>query len=283
LREKKAVCRVEFQKIGFIGCGNMGKALVKSVVENKVFPSSSVYVADIRKELLGLSAEIGVNETDNISLAKKCDIIILAVKPKDVKPVIEEIECFINERKLIISIAAGVSTSTIESFLKNIQIPIVRVMPNLNVKVNAGLLPYCLGRYASKYKELIEKIFAFSGFVFELKEEKFDAVTAISGSGPGFIFFIAEIIESVCRAKNFTAEEADLISAHIIYGSGKMLVDTKTAPKVLKEMVSSPKGTTLAGLNVFVERGLKDIFEEAIDKAETRSRELSKEFEQEQK
>jgi len=267
--------RVEVQRIGFIGCGNMGSALLKSVVDNGIFPSSCVYAADSSKEQLEAVRKLKINESDNADLVKNCDVIVLAVKPKDMAEVAGGIKDSVDEGKILISIAAGVSTRKIELYFGNTQVPVIRVMPNLNVKVSAGLLPYCLGSYAKGKNKLVEKIFSFSGFVFELGEEKFDSVTAISGSGPGFVFFIAEIIESICRAKNFTAEEADLISAYIIYGSGKMLVDTGTAPAVLKKMVSSPGGTTVAGLDVFMERGLRDIFEEAIEKAEKRSRELS--------
>ncbi len=254
----------------------MGSALIKSIVENKVFPTSDIYVSDNLEEKLSSVREIGINITDNKTLVKDCDIIVLSVKPNNIKNVIEEAEPFFNEKKLLVSIAAGVSTEAIEFFLGSTPVPVIRIMPNLNVKVNAGLLPYCLGKHATGHNKVIEKTFSFSGFVFELKEEKFDSITAISGSGPGFIFFIAEIIETICKSKNFTPEEADLISAHIIYGSGKMLVDTKVPPQTLREMVSSPGGTTLAGLNVFMEKGLKNIFEEAIDKAEERSKELSK-------
>jgi len=253
----------------------MGGALLRSVVDNGVFAPSRVYASDARKEQLEMLGDIGINITDNLSLAKNSDVIVLGVKPKDVAGVAAEIKGGMDGGKVLISIAAGVSTRTIESYFEGSGIPVIRVMPNLNIKVKAGLLPYCLGRYAKNLKGVIEKIFSFSGFVFGLGEEKFDAVTAISGSGPGFIFFIAEIMESICKAKGFTPEEADLISAYIIYGSGKNLIEAGTSPAVLKKMVSSPGGTTLAGLSVFVERGLQAIFEEAIEKAEKRSRELS--------
>jgi len=266
---------VDGQNIGFIGCGNMGTSLLEAVVASEVFPPSCIYVADTKKERLDAISRLHLNQVDNISLVKNCGVIILAVKPADIPDVITEIKDFIDGSKILISIAAGISTQTIETLLADVPVPVIRVMPNLNVRVKAGLLPYCLGRYAKGYNSLAEKIFSLSGFVFELGEEKFDAITAISGSGPGFIFFIAEVIESICKAKSFTAEEADMITAYIIYGSGKMLLDTKTAPSVLKQMVASPGGTTAAGLSVFMERGLREILEEAIDRAEKRSREIS--------
>ncbi len=251
----------------------MGGSLLRAVVESGVFDPSMVYAADSNRERLESLCDLKIRETDNRELSEKSDAVVLAVKPADMPSLAGEIRDFLKKNKVLISIAAGISTVRIESLFG--QVPVIRVMPNLNVRVKAGLLPYCLGKHASGYNGLVEKLFSFSGFVFELDEDKFDAVTAISGSGPGFIFFIAEIIESICRARNFTAEEADLITAHLIYGSGKMLVDTKMAPAALKKMVSSPGGTTMAGLNVFMDRGLKEIFEKAIESAEKRSRELS--------
>lgn len=226
-------------KIGIIGCGSMGAALLKSFVENNVCPPSFLYGADANEERLKAVSFLDINAADNASLAKNCDIIILGVKPKDIPEVIKEIKKFISDgSKVLISIAAGISIKKIESHFEDSSVPVIRIMPNFNIKVNAGLLPYCLGMQAKKHKQLVETIFSSSGLVFELEEEKFDSVTALSGSGPGFMFFIAEIIESICRDRGFSPKEANLISSYVIYGSGKNLVETKTSPSVLKQRVA---------------------------------------------
>ncbi len=263
-------------KIGVIGCGNMGSVLVSGLLESGLCPPSSIYVADAKKAKLKSLKKSGVRIVDNGKLADSADVIILAVKPAAVSEVISGIRNFLTPSKVIISIAAGVSTRKIESFLKGKKVPVIRVMPNVNAMVKAGILPYCFGKHAAGCRGLPERLFSPLGTVFRLSENMFDAVTALSGSGPGFIFYLAENIKNICREKKFTEKQSALISSYLVCGSGKMLAETGIAPEKLKEMVTSPGGTTAAGLKVFEQKNFPRILKQAVEKAEKRSRELSR-------
>jgi pyrroline-5-carboxylate reductase len=262
--------------IGVIGCGNMGSVLVEGLVKNGLYPSSSIYISDVKKEKLKGFRLSGVHIVDNRELTRSVDVIIIAVKPDVVGKVISEIKSLLTPKKILISIAAGVPTRKIERLIGKKKVPVIRVMPNVNAKVKSGILTYCLGRYADGYERLIEKIFAPLGTVLKLQESKFDIITAISGSGPGFIFYIAENLKRICKEKKLTEKQASLITSYLIYGAGKMLVETGLPPDRLRSMVTSPGGTTIAGLEVFEQARFPDILKQVINSAEKRSRELSR-------
>jgi pyrroline-5-carboxylate reductase len=261
-------------RLGIIGCGNMGRALLTGVITNKVLPAGDIYVSDIEKEkLAGLK---GIRKTTNKKAAEKAEVIIIAVKPDKVEKILKEIAELLTGKKILISIAAGISTGKIESLLAGKKIPVIRVMPNLNAKVKAGIFAYCGGRYAAGTEKFIEKIFSPSGVVLKLPEELFDTITAVSGSGPGYLFYIAEIIKEICMAKGIKAEDAKKIVSFLLLGTGKMLLETGEAPEKLKKMVCSPGGTTIEGLKILEKRNLAGILNQAIKKAEERSKQLSK-------
>lgn len=264
--------KVMKKKIGVIGCGNMGSVLAEGIISAERY---KVYVSDIRKEKLKKTVKLGAQPACNTELAKNSDVIILAVKPDKVGETLEEIKDFLTPSKILLSIAAGISTSAIEKHIGK-KIPVVRLMPNVNVRVKAGLLPYCTGKYAAGCGKLTEQIFSSMGIVFKLPENKFDSVTALSGSGPGFLFYIAENISRICIEKGFTDKQSLAITTYLLYGAGKMLVETGIPPETLKQMVTSPGGTTLAGLNVFKQKNFPQILKKVIDSAEKRSKELNK-------
>ncbi|MCM8761712.1 MAG: pyrroline-5-carboxylate reductase [Candidatus Omnitrophica bacterium] len=263
--------------IGIIGCGNMGSILVDAVLSAGLYHPSTVYVSDIRKEQTDrLKNDFGVSSADNRTTAERSDVIIIAVKPDKVKDVITEIREALTPSKVLISIAAGVSTKKIEQFIRKMPVSVIRVMPNINVKVKSGIIVYCTGRYARKNCKIAEKIFSPLGIVLKLPESKFDIVTAISGSGPGFLFYIAESIKRICRENGFSESQSATITKYLFYGSAKMLFETGIEPEKLKAMVSSPGGTTLAGLEVFEKGKFPYLLKKVIEKAESRSRELRK-------
>lgn len=266
--------------IGVIGCGNMGSILVDAIVSNGIFPPSSIYISDVReKRLKKLEKEFGVIPLDSKTLTEKSEIVIIAVKPYDVKDVITEIKDNLFPSTTLISIAAGISTKKIEKYLSGKNIPVIRVMPNINVKVKAGIIPYCAGRYRKGSCGIAEKIFSPLGIVFKLPESKFDLITAISGSGPGFLFYIAECIKKICREKGLPGKQATLITQYLFYGSGRMLFESKQQPEKLKAAVTSPGGTTQAGLDVFEKEKFPFILRKVIDSAEKRSKEIREKLE----
>lgn len=262
-------------KIGIVGFGNMGKSLAEGISEK--FNKKYIIVSDKDKKKLDIAKKLKFNSAENALLAKSSDIIILAVKPSIVESVIEEIKPFINGKKLLISIAAGVPLKKIEKKIEK-KIPVIRVMPNINVKVKAGIIAYCKGKYAKgeKYDRLVEEIFSPVGIILKLPENKFDTITAISGSGPGFIFYIAEILQKICEKKGIKGKRAISLIKTLFYGSGKMLFENDQSPKELKDMVCSPKGTTIAGIEVFEKNNFPILLEKVINKSERRSKQLSK-------
>jgi len=263
-------------KIGIIGFGNMGMALAESIVSDKKFTCDNIVVSDKNEKKISLAKKKGFKTGNNIEVGRKADVIILSVKPSFIGEVVEEINPFLNEKKLLISIAAGVKIKSIEKNLKK-KIPVIRIMPNLNVKVKMGIIAYCKGKYAkdNKYDLTFNEIFSSAGIVMKIPESKFDTITAISGSGPGFIFYIADVLKKICEKKGIKGKKAVSLVKGLFYGSGKMLFESEKTPQELKNMVCSPKGTTIAGIEVFEKNNFPKIFEKVINKSEKRSKQLS--------
>ncbi|MCM8803775.1 MAG: pyrroline-5-carboxylate reductase [Candidatus Omnitrophica bacterium] len=259
-------------RIGIIGFGNMGSAIVDGLIEKKLFKKKEILVFDINKEKIkNLPFNIKKN---NREVVEDSDVVIIAVKPKDAENVLEEIKDNLTPEKILISIMAGIKIKKIEKIIDK-KVPLIRIMPNLNVKVKAGIIIWCSNKYGKKYENIVKKIFSPIGILFKMSENKFDTITAISGSGPGFLFYIAEEFKKICIEKGISKKIADDLVTYLFYGTGKMLLDTKIEIEKLKEMVSSPGGTTLAGLSIFEKMGFGRILREVIEAAENRSRELS--------
>jgi len=263
-------------KIGIIGFGNMGMALAESIVSDKKFTCDNIVVSDKEEKKISIAKKMRFKTARNKEVAKESDVIILSVKPSGVEDVIEEITPFLNEKKLLISIAAGVKIKSIEKKLKK-KIPVIRVMPNLNVKVKMGIIVYCKGKYAKdkKYDRIFNEIFSSAGIVMKIPEGKFDTITAISGSGPGFIFYIADVLKKICEKKGIKGKKAVALIKALFCGSGKLLFESEKTPQELKNMVCSPKGTTIAGIEVFEKSNFSKLFEKVINKSEKRSKQLS--------
>ncbi len=264
-------------KIGVIGCGNMGSILVDSLVS--VIGNKNVFCFDIDNfKLRKLKNKYKVNIlSSNEDIADKTDIIILAVKPQQIKDVLEKIKNFINEKKVVVSIAAGIKIKFLESVLGNKQI--IRVMPNLPMKIGIGVSAICKNKTCSKKNfEIIKKIFSKKSIVVELNEKFFDLITAVSGSGPAYIFYISEIIQKVALKLGLPKKIIPDIVNYTILGAAKMLTEEKIPAEKLKDAVTSKKGTTEQALNVFDLYNLDKIFYLAIKKAFHRAKEISEEI-----
>lgn len=260
-------------KLGIIGFGNMGSSIFYSVLDEKIFREKEIFIYDIdSKKTENLNTNVCQS---NKEVVEKSDLIIIAVKPKDSEIVLDEIKSSLSDEKILVSIMAGIRIKKIERIVGE-NIPIIRVMPNLNMLVKAGIIAYCSNKCGKKYENFVEKIFSPLGFVFRLNENKFDTITAISGSGPGFLFYIAEEFEKICIKKGISKEIAKNLVAYLFYGTGKIIFQTKKTPEELKRMVCSPKGTTIAGLSVFEKLKFDDVLRKAVEAAENRSREISK-------
>jgi pyrroline-5-carboxylate reductase len=263
--------------IAFIGAGNMAEALIRGLLGGKTVTPEQVVAMDVsaeRREYIAKTFGIAAG-ADNAAAAKVADIIILAVKPQQMKAVLTELKPEISELKLLISIAAGVTTQRMEEALGG-QPRVVRVMPNTPALIGAGAAGMARGRFASE-EDLAasETILSAVGICVRVEESLLDAVTALSGSGPAYVFYVAEAMIEAAVAAGLDRELAKKLAVQTVWGAGTLMAATGEEPAVLREKVTSPGGTTEAALKVMGERKLAGIFAEAIQAATQRSKELS--------
>jgi pyrroline-5-carboxylate reductase len=259
--------------IGFIGGGNMAEAIIKGIF---VKHGRDIMVSEPRDERRSyLEKTYNIKTTpDNKEVVRNCNIIILAVKPQNMDGVTAEISDVISEDKIIVSIAAGITLSYLLSRLKTTKI--IRVMPNTPALVQEGMsvMSMCECMH-DKEIGLIKDIFMSVGILLSLPEKYMDAVTALSGSGPAFIaYFIEAMIEGGIKT-GLSRDNATELAVQTLLGTARLL-DTGMNPSKLREMVTSPGGTTAAGLKVFEEKGLRDIVIATIESATNRSKELGR-------
>ncbi|MBI4654160.1 MAG: pyrroline-5-carboxylate reductase [Nitrospirae bacterium] len=256
----------------------MAEAMIKGMCQSvKVSKcQSKILVSEPREDRRKyLEQSYGVKTTSsNKDAASLCNIIILAVKPQNMETVLDEIKDLVNEDKTVVSIAAGITLSYLQSKLKTKKL--IRVMPNTPALVQEGMSVISLCECFSDTDILtVREIFMSIGKVITLPEKYMDAVTALSGSGPAFIaFFIEAMIEAGVKM-GLNRDNASELTIQTLIGTAKLLKTGMPAEK-LREMVTSPGGTTAAGLKVFNEKGLKDIVVSAIEAATNRAKELGK-------
>lgn len=267
------------EKLGFIGVGNMGEALLRGIVASGLMLPADILASDVdSKKLSQLRNELGIGIAgSNCKLAEQADIILLALKPNIIKTVLSDISSCLNPPKWCISIAAGVDTSVIESVLRA-NTPVVRVMPNTPALVNEGMAAICPGKCATEeHTEKTRQMFQAVGQAIIVQEKLMDAVTALSGSGPAFIFLIIEAMTDAGVQLGLSNPDASILAAQTVFGSGKMAVKADEHPAVLKNRVTSPGGTTAAGLYQLERNGLRAAIIDAIVAAAMRSKQLSSE------
>jgi len=266
------------KKIGIIGCGNMGEAIFSRLLK-KIGNSTSLMVSELdaaRRAAIQDKYKIIV-EIDNNYLVKYCDVIIIAVKPQDFDKVLkQEVCCGISKDKLLISIAAGITTKHIESVVGK-DVPVIRVMPNMPAIIGEAISSISAGTSATKeHMDTARFIFSTIGDVVEVDEKSVDAVTAISGSGPAYFFYVIEALIEAAKKLKLDKETAERLVLKTALGSSKLLDALKEDPARLRQKVTSKGGTTEAALKVFDKKKLKKIVEEAAKAACKRSKELSK-------
>jgi len=263
--------------IGFIGAGNMGSALIAGLVEGKEFEAGQILVRDIQEEKTDyLVRKYHVRRSDsNRELIRDCSTVILAVKPKEIKTVLEEVKNELSDKHLLISIAAGVPINTIRDVIQR-DIPIIRIMPNTPAKIGMGITAISPGPLVkAKDIDMAEKIFSQVGDTVIVDEEMMDAVTALSGSGPGYIFQIMENFVDAGMKLGLSREIAYRLIVQTFLGAAQLARESKESLAELRDAVTSPGGTTSRGLAVMKERDLVNIITEVVEAAWRRSKELS--------
>ncbi len=278
------------KSIGIIGAGNMGEAFVGAMIASELFEKTDIWVSDISSGRLALMERTyGVQTTrDNAGLFDRCDIVVLAVKPQQMSDILAQIAPRPGNEpsgpKLVISIAAGIRIEKIETVLyaglpseKQPLIPIIRVMPNTPALVLKGVSGLSANRYASTDDvETARRILAAMGIVVLFDEPQLDAVTALSGSGPAYVFYLAEsMIKAGCEL-GLSPENARQLTLGTLKGAVALMENPAESPEELRRKVTSPGGTTEAAFKVLGENDVQGIVIRAIRAAEQRSRELSR-------
>jgi pyrroline-5-carboxylate reductase len=265
------------KKICIIGTGNMGEALVSGLLGSNSSSPKKIICTDVRESTLeSVKKEYGVQTTtSNLEAVTKSDIIIYAVKPQIMAAVIKETVEKLDMSKLVISIAAGVPMAALESCL-NKELRLIRVMPNIAAAVKEAATAVAAGKNASKEDiETAMSIFDSIGKTVFIKENYLmDAITGLSGSGPAYIFLIVEALADAGVKVGLSRQEALFLSAQTVLGAAKMLMETKEHPGQLRDRVTSPGGTAIAGLATLEKGGLRTTLINAVEVATHRSREL---------
>ena len=263
-------------KIGIIGAGNMGTAIVRGLVAANVVPPGNITAIDIDEaKLRKLAADPGVNTTTNLEmLARASEIIIVAVKPQSMEELVGELARHVTPSHLVVSIAAGISTAFLEQRLPT-ETRVVRVMPNTPAMVRCGATALCRGSQATaEDMELATRLFSALGTAVIVDEELMDVVTALSGSGPAYFFYVAEKLRNAAVEHGLPETVADQLARQTLYGAGTLLRETGAAPEELRARVTSKGGTTAAAVAVFNAADLDEIIARAVGAAVTRSKEL---------
>ncbi|MCL6471634.1 MAG: pyrroline-5-carboxylate reductase [Firmicutes bacterium] len=265
------------RRLSIIGAGQMGEALVRGFIQSGVLEAEQIKLSDVNVERLeSLKAKYQANfTTDNHEAVKDSDIILLAVKPQQIEQVLTETKNLFSEDKLVISIAAGVTTKKINNLIGK-RIAVIRVMPNTPALVGQGMSVISRGKYASdEAVKIALLLFSSIGEVIELSEELQNQATAISGSGPAYFFLMVEsLIEAGVRA-GLEEDVAQKLVVQTMAGSAALLQRTGKKADELREMVTSPGGTTEAALRVFSKREFRYIVQEAVNAAIKRAEELA--------
>lgn len=265
------------KKICIIGTGNMGEALIDGLIDSGSSKPENVVCTDIRREKLdAIKAKYKVRTaTDNSEAVAASEIIVYAVKPQIMAAVLKETVDQLDMSKLVISIAAGVPLDAIESCLKK-DLRLIRVMPNIAASVKEAASAVAAGKHATEEDvKLAMAIFNSVGKSIFLKENYLmDAITGLSGSGPAYIFLIVEALADAGVKVGLSRQESLFLSTQTILGAAKMLMETREHPGQLKDRVTSPGGTAIAGLATLEEGGLRTTLINAVEVATNRSREL---------
>jgi len=260
------------RKIAVIGVGNMGSALIRGLV--KSVDATQVTAVDIDSELLArLNDEVGVNTSeDATATVAASDIVVIAIKPQHLSDVSGLREAMTPDH-LVVSIVAGVSTQTLESMFG--EVPVVRSMPNILAQVGASVAGLCAGSFATDaHVSVASAILGAVGETVVVDEEQMDAVTGLSGSGPAYVFVLIDALADGGVKCGLPKATATKLATQTVLGAAKMVAESGEHPMILKDRVTSPGGTTIAGLKALEDGGFKATLMDAVEAATNRSAEL---------
>ena len=260
-------------KYGFIGCGNMGGAIARALSKQ----TKDIALADRSGKGKALASELGITYSDNASIAEGCDRIFLAVKPHMMKDMLLSLRNTLARRKpLLITMAAGLEIQQIEEFA-GVRLPIVRIMPNTPTAIGKGVIPYCRNDLVtdSLLADWLTDM-RFCGLLDSLEERLIDAASALSGSGPAYMYMFIEALADGAVACGIPRAKAMEYAAMTMVGSAEMFLETKQHPGALKDAVCSPGGSTIAGVRALEQHGFRGAAMDCVIAAYNRNKELGK-------
>jgi pyrroline-5-carboxylate reductase len=262
-------------QIGFLGAGKMASALAKGFVQAGIASASHLIASDPVKEARSEFEKLGGRSTvDASDVFSTADVVFIAVKPAQVGDLLRKEAGHIRPRHLLVSIAAGITLSKLESALPE-RIRVVRVMPNTPALIGASASAYALGTSATADDgSVVERLLGSVGLALEVKESLLDAVTGLSGSGPAYAYMIIEALSDGGVAAGLPREVATRLAAQTLLGSARMVLETGLHPGALKDMVTSPGGTTIEGVHELEKGGLRAALMTAVRAAADKSRKL---------
>jgi pyrroline-5-carboxylate reductase len=266
-------------KFGLIGGGVMGEALLSRLIARGIYQPSEVIVSEpqaARQNFLKQQYDVLITTDNTLVFSEAKEVVFLAVKPQVFSAIAQEFADVIvaADTPLIISILAGVTLSQLEAAFA--QVPVIRAMPNTPATVGAGITAICLGAYTnSKHYQMAQQIFAAVGEVVEVPESLMDAVTGLSGSGPAYVAIMVEALADGGVAAGLPRTIANQLALHTVLGTAKLLQETKIHPAELKDRVTSPGGTTIAGITQLEKAAFRSALISAVKSATERSQELA--------
>jgi len=263
-------------KVGFLGAGKMASALAKGFIAAKIVSPRQIIASDLVENARAAFARDvgGTVSNSNLEVLQFANVIILAVKPDQVTTVLNELKPGFTEKHLLVSIAAGVTLAKLEAALP-LRARVIRVMPNTPALVGAGASGYALGSHANGDDgELAQRLLGAVGVAFAVKETLLDAVTGLSGSGPAYAFQIIEALSDGGVAAGLPRDVSTRLAAQTLLGAAKMVLETGMHPGALKDMVTSPGGTTIEGLHEMEKGKVRGALINAVRAASEKSRKL---------
>jgi pyrroline-5-carboxylate reductase len=263
-------------KLGFLGAGKMATALAKGFIQAGITTADAILASDpVEAARTALTREAEVKTTSqNLDIIDFAQVLLLAVKPDQVNEVLREIKSRFTSKHLLLSIAAGVTTARLESGLSP-GARVVRIMPNTPALVGASASAFALGQHATADDALLtQRLFSAVGVAYQVKEGLLDAVTGLSGSGPAYAFLLIEALSDGGVAAGLPRDVATKLAAQTLLGSAKLLLETGLHPGALKDMVTSPGGTTIEGLHELEKAGVRGALINAVRAATDKSKRL---------
>ncbi|MBD3272131.1 MAG: pyrroline-5-carboxylate reductase [Elusimicrobia bacterium] len=265
------------QSIIVIGAGSMGTALIEGFIRSKQLRPGQITALDNnRKRLRSIRRQYPVVTTVDYSHVAGHSAIIFAVKPQQMRSAVSSVKNYVHPRHLVLSIAAGISTDFLGKLIGQ-SLPIIRAMPNTPALIRQGAIGIAAGRYAKKmHMQYATKLLSSVGLVVSVSERLINAVTAISGSGPAYVFFLAEAMINAGKQMGLSDDIASQLTIQTLYGSSRLMQDTKLPPKHCRQQVTSPGGTTEAALMIMEKGSVQKTLIKAFHRANKRACEIAK-------